>query len=33
MSWEALRHALVAWLRDPGQPARSPLVWNRQERS
>ena len=33
MIWEALRHALVAWLRDPAQPARSPLVWNRQERS
>ena len=33
MSWEALRRALVAWLRDPAHPARSPLVWNRQERS
>ena len=33
MSWEALRHALVTWLRDPAQAARSPLVWNRQERS
>ena len=33
MSWEAFRRALVAWLRDPAQPARSPLVWNRQDRS
>ena len=33
MSWEALRRALVGWLRDPAKPVRSPLVWNRQERS
>ena len=33
MSWEALRHTLVAWLRDPARRTQSPLVWIRQERS
>ncbi len=33
MSWEALRNALVAWLRDPARRTQSPLVWNLEDRS